>query len=150
MDIRQDSRVHNNVFNELVKSSIENKLDFFPENYFDFSEAEQIQVLSNINGNISLSYFSNELVLNTLNTIKVIKKIQTNNGEKAANRYIISNNKTALNVMQLFAMLKLVAFNDNLSIDICPLFETIEDLENASDVMEVLYKNAAYLSLIHI
>ena len=144
MDIRQDSRVHNNVFNELVKSSIENKLDFFPENYFDFSEAEQIQVLSNINGNISLSYFSDELVLNTLNTIKVIKKIQTNNGEKAAKRYIISNNKTALNVMQLFAMLKLVAFNENLSVDICPLFETIEDLENASDVMEVLYKNSAY------
>ena len=144
MDIRQDSRVHNNVFNELVKSSIKNKLDFFPEKYFDLSEAEQIQVLSNINGNISLSYFSDELVLNTLNTIKVIKKIQTNNGEKAANRYIISNNKTALNVMQLFAMLKLVAFNENLSIDICPLFETIEDLENASDVMEVLYKNAAY------
>ncbi|MDC1108679.1 phosphoenolpyruvate carboxylase [Flavobacteriaceae bacterium] len=144
MDIRQDSRVHNNVFNELVKSSIENKLDFFPENYFDFSEAEQIQVLSNINGNICLSYFSDELVLNTLNTIKVIKKIQTNNGEKAANRYIISNNKTALNVMQLFAMLKLVAFNENLSVDICPLFETIEDLENASDVMEVLYKNSAY------
>ena len=144
MDIRQDSRVHNNVFNELVKSSIENKLDFFPENYFDFSEAEQIQVLSNINGNICLSYFSDELVLNTLNTIKVIKKIQTNNGEKAANRYIISNNKTALNVMQLYAMLKLVAFNENLSVDICPLFETIEDLENASDVMEVLYKNSAY------
>lgn len=144
MDIRQDSRVHNNVFNELVKSSIENKLDFFPENYFDFSEDEQIQVLSNINGNISLSYFSDELVLNTLNTIKVIKKIQTNNGEKAANRYIISNNKTALNVMQLYAMLKLVAFNENLSVDICPLFETIEDLENASDVMEVLYKNSAY------
>ena len=144
MDIRQDSRVHNNVFNELVKSSIENKLDFFPENYFDFSEAEQIQVLSNINGNICLSYFSDELVLNTLNTIKVIKKIQTNNGEKAANRYIISNNKNALNVMQLFAMLKLVAFNENLSVDICPLFETIEDLENASDVMEVLYKNSAY------
>ena len=144
MDIRQDSRVHNNVFNELVKSSIKNKLDFFPENYFDFSEAEQIQVLSNINGNISLSYFSDELVLNTLNTIKVIKKIQTNNGEKAANRYIISNNKTALNVMQLYAMLKLVAFNENLSVDICPLFETIEDLENASDVMEVLYKNSAY------
>tara|TARA_B100000768_G_scaffold101812_1_gene94807 strand:- start:199 stop:2784 length:2586 start_codon:yes stop_codon:yes gene_type:complete len=144
MDIRQDSRVHNNVFNELVKSSIKNKLDFFPDNYFDLSETEQIQVLSKINGNMSLSYFSDELVLNTLNTIKVIKKIQTNNGEKAANRYIISNNKTALNVMQLFAMLKLVAFNENLSIDICPLFETIEDLENASDVMEVLYKNAAY------
>jgi phosphoenolpyruvate carboxylase len=144
MDIRQDSRVHNNVFNKLVKSSIENKLGLFPDNYFDFTESEQIKVLSNINGKINLSYFSDELVLNTLNTIKVIKEIQINNGEKAANRYIISNNKTALNVMQLFAMLKLVAFNENLSIDICPLFETIEDLENASGVMKVLYENTAY------
>ena len=144
MDIRQDSRVHNNVFNKLVKSSIENKLGFFPDNYFDFTESDQIQFLSNVNGKINLSYFSDELVLNTLNTIKVIKKIQINNGEKAANRYIISNNKTALNVMQLFAMLKLVAFNENLSIDICPLFETIEDLENASGVMKVLYENTAY------
>jgi phosphoenolpyruvate carboxylase len=41
-------------------------------------------------------------------------------------------------------MLKLVAFNENLSIDICPLFETIEDLENASGVMKVLYENTAY------
>ena len=144
MDIRQDSRVHNKVFNKLVKSSIENKLGFFPDNYFDFTESDQIQFLSNVNGKINLSYFSDELVLNTLNTIKVIKKIQINNGEKAANRYIISNNKTALNVMQLFAMLKLVAFNENLSIDICPLFETIEDLENASGVMKVLYENTAY------
>ncbi|MDC1179976.1 phosphoenolpyruvate carboxylase [Flavobacteriaceae bacterium] len=144
MDIRQDSRVHNNVFNKLVKSSIENKLGLFPDNYFNFTESEQIKVLSNINGKINLSYFSDELVLNTLNTIKVIKEIQINNGEKAANRYIISNNKTALNVMQLFAMLKLVAFNENLSIDICPLFETIEDLENASGVMKVLYENTAY------
>ncbi len=144
MDIRQDSRVHNNVFNKLVKSSIENKLGLFPDNYFNFTEREQIKVLSNINGKINLSYFSDELVLNTLNTIKVIKEIQINNGEKAANRYIISNNKTALNVMQLFAMLKLVAFNENLSIDICPLFETIEDLENASDVMKLLYENTAY------
>jgi phosphoenolpyruvate carboxylase len=144
MDIRQDSRVHNNVFNKLVKSSIENKLGLFPDNYFNFTEREQIKVLSNINGKINLSYFSDELVLNTLNTIKVIKEIQINNGEKAANRYIISNNKTALNVMQLFAMLKLVAFNENLSIDICPLFETIEDLENASDVMKLLYENTTY------
>ena len=145
MDIRQDSRVHNNVFNEMVKSSIKNNLGFFPVDYFKLCESEQVQILSNIDGNIDLSYFSNNLVLNTLRTIKVIKEIQSQNGEKAANRYIISNNKTALNVMQLFAMLKLVAFNDDLSIDICPLFETIEDLENAYDVMEVLYKNPSYL-----
>ena len=149
MDIRQDSRVHNNVFNEIVKSSIKNKLDLFPNNYFELIETEQIQILSKAKGCIDLSNFSDKLVLNTLNTIKTIKKIQTTNGEKAANRYIISNNKTALNVMQLYAMLKLVAFDEELTIDICPLFETIEDLENASDVMKTLYTNPTYLAHLH-
>ena len=146
MDIRQDSRVHNNVFNEIVKSSIKNKLGPFPNNYFELIETEQIQILSKVKGSIDLSNFSDKLVSNTLNTIKAIKKIQTTNGEKAANRYIISNNKTALNVMQLYAMLKLVAFDEVLTIDICPLFETIEDLENASDVMKTLYTNPTYLA----
>jgi len=146
MDIRQDSRVHNNVFNEIVKSSIKNKLDLFPNNYFELIETEQIEILSKVKGCIDLSNFSDKLVLNTLNTIKAIKKIQTTNGEKAANRYIISNNKTALNVMQLYAMLKLVAFDEELTIDMCPLFETIEDLENASDVMNTLYTNPIYLA----
>ena len=146
MDIRQDSRVHNNVFNEIVKSSIKNKSDLFPNNYFELIETEQIEILSKVKGCIDLSNFSDKLVLNTLNTIKAIKKIQTTNGEKAANRYIISNNKTALNVMQLYAMLKLVAFDEELTIDICPLFETIEDLENASDVMKTLYTNPIYLA----
>ena len=149
MDIRQDSRVHNNVFNEIVKSSIKNKLDLFPNNYFELIETEQIEILSKVKGCIDLSNFSDKLVLNTLNTIKAIKKIQTTNGEKAANRYIISNNKTALNVMQLYAMLKLVAFDEELTIDICPLFETIEDLENASDVMKTLYTNPTYLDHLH-
>ena len=149
MDIRQDSRVHNNVFNEIVKSSIKNKLDLFPNNYFELIETEQIEILSKVKGCIDLSDFSDKLVLNTLNTIKAIKKIQTTNGEKAANRYIISNNKTALNVMQLYAMLKLVAFDEELTIDICPLFETIEDLENASDVMKTLYTNPTYLAHLH-
>ena len=46
--------------------------------------------------------------------------------------------------MQLFAMLKLVAFQDALTIDIGPLFETITDLENAPQVMEELYNIPAY------
>ena len=76
--------------------------------------------------------------------MKAIKTIQGNNGEKAANRYIISNNQTTLNVMQLFAMLKLVAFQDELTVDISPLFETVTDLQNAPTVMEELYVNPEY------
>ena len=145
LDIRQDSRIHNSVFNTVINSLIENGSDVFPENYNDLSESEQIKILSEVGGAaIDVNAFEDEMVRNTLKSMQAIKTIQATNGERGANRYIISNNQTALNVMQLFAMLKMVAFNDNLTVDVVPLFETIDDLENAPAVMEQLYTNPAY------
>ncbi len=144
LDIRQDSRAHHNVFTAMVDTLNENGSEIFPSNYHNLSEKEQVRLLSEIKGIIDISIFEDETVVKTLNTIKAIKTIQENNGEKAANRYIISNNQTSLNVMQLYAMLKLVAFNDQLTVDIGPLFETITDLENAPKVMEELYTNPSY------
>jgi phosphoenolpyruvate carboxylase len=123
---------------------IESGSDIFPKNYHDLSESQQVKVLSKIKGTVDLSLIKDNDTLEALNTIKAIKTIQETNGEKAANRYIISNNQTTLNVMQLFAMLKLVAFQEELTVDIGPLFETITDLENAPSVMEELYTNSEY------
>lgn len=144
LDIRQDSRAHAAVFNSMVDTLISKESSIFPKNYHDLSEQKQVDILSKIKGEIDLEFFDDEEVLKTLQTIKAIKTIQDNNGERAANRYIISNNQTTLNVMQLYAMLKLVAFHDELTVDIGPLFETINDLENAPDVMEELYTNPNY------
>ena len=144
LDIRQDSRAHHKVFTSIVDNTLKKGITIFPENYHALSEKEQVKLLSEIKGNIDVSIFKDETVVKTLNTIKAIKKIQNDNGEKAANRYIISNNQSALNIMQLFAMLKLIAFNDELTVDIGPLFETITDLENAPAVMEELYTNPTY------
>jgi len=144
LDIRQDSRVHHDVFSLMVESTIKHNCKLFPDNYNTLSEKEQIAILSTINGSIDMSILEDEMVINTLKTIEVVKQVQNCNGERGANRYIISNNQTALNVMQLFTMLKLVAFHENLTIDIVPLFETITDLENASQVMAELYTNTAY------
>lgn len=145
LDIRQDSRIHHSVFTTAIDYLIKTGSPSFPENYHDLSEAEQIDILSKANDDISdLDVFEDEMVFNTLKTIQCIKEIQLHNGERGANRYIISNNQTALNVMQLFAMLKIVAFKDDLTVDVVPLFETITDLENAPAVMEQLYTNEAY------
>jgi len=144
LDIRQDSRKHAQFFNNLVNSLIESGSNIFPNNYHSLSEKEQIKILSKINGTVDLDLIKDEETFKALKTMKVIKTIQETNGEKAANRYIISNNQTALNVMQLFAMLKLVAFENKLTVDIGPLFETITDLENAPSVMEELYTNPEY------
>ncbi len=144
LDIRQDSRIHDTVFSNMVNVLTKKGSAVFPKNYNALSEKEQIKFLSTVKGNVDIDLFTDDLVVNTLETIKVVKQIQESNGERGSNRYIISNNQTALNVMQLFAMLKLVAFEDRLTVDIVPLFETIIDLENAPKVMEDLYSNAAY------
>ncbi|WP_299889020.1 phosphoenolpyruvate carboxylase [uncultured Lacinutrix sp.] len=144
LDIRQDSREHDKVFNILVDALEEGGSDIFPKKYRELSEKEQVKVLSKIKGKVDLSIIKDEVAYKALSTMKVIKTIQEKNGERAANRYIISNNQTALNVMQLFAMLKLVAFEDDLTVDIGPLFETITDLEVSHKVMEELYTNPEY------
>jgi len=147
LDIRQDSRIHHSVFTTVIDHLIEKGSTSFPANYHELSEAEQIDILSKANDEIEdLDVFENEMVRNTLKTIAIIKDIQKSNGERGANRYIISNNQTALNVMQLFAMLKIVAFKDELTVDVAPLFETIPDLENAPGVMEQLYQNPEYMA----
>ncbi len=146
LDIRQDSRAHEKVFNDVVKTLQDGGSDIFPKNYFDLSEKEQVDFLSKVDGKMDLSLITDEDTLKTLETIQAIKTIQDTNGEQACNRYIISNNQTTLHVMQLFAMLKLVAFQDEMPVDIGPLFETITDLENSHLVMEELYTNSAYSS----
>ncbi|RED46872.1 phosphoenolpyruvate carboxylase type 1 [Winogradskyella eximia] len=144
LDIRQDSRKHEQFFNDMVNALLESGSDIFPKNYHDLPESEQIKILSKVEGSVDLSLIKDEETLMALETIKAIKTIQETNGEQAANRYIISNNQSTLHVMQLFAMLKLVAFQDDLTVDIGPLFETITDLENAPKVMQDLYTNPDY------
>ena len=144
LDIRQDSRAHHEVFTELVNTLENAGRSIFPKHYFDHTPTEQVDVLSKVQGKIDLALIKDDETLKTLQIIEAIKTIQKSNGEQACNRYIISNNQSSLHVMQLFAMLKLVAFQDELTVDIGPLFETITDLENAHLIMEELYTNPTY------
>ena len=144
LDIRQDSRVHHKAFTRMVDELQESGHSIFPENYHKLSASEQIDFLSNIKGTVNPTIFSDEMLVRTLGSMQAIKEIQYRNGEKGCNRYIISNNQTALNVMQTFAMLKLSGFEEELPVDVIPLFETVTDLQNAPEVMTVLYHNKSY------
>ncbi|WP_431156638.1 phosphoenolpyruvate carboxylase [Winogradskyella poriferorum] len=145
LDIRQDSRVHDAMFRALVGELIANKTSFFPENFFELPLEKQLKHLSEIKGIISDDIeFKDEMAINVVETIRAMKTIQEKNGEIACNRYIISNNQTTLNVLQLFAMLKIIAFGDDLTADVVPLFETVTDLEASPAVMEELYTNPNY------
>lgn len=143
LDIRQDSRVHHSVFENIVRETHDLNLGIFPKNYLDLSEAEQIAIIQKIKGKFDPKHFKNELVVKTLSSIYAMKTIQKLNGERGAHRYIISNNQTALNVMETFAMLQLCGWSQP-SVDVIPLFETVDDLQNAHAVMRQLYSNPEY------
>jgi phosphoenolpyruvate carboxylase len=85
------------------------------------------------------------IVKDTIETMKAIRTIQQMNGEAGCHRYIISQCHSAeevLEVMQLF-MLSGWELSD-LNIDIVPLFETIDDLKHAGDIMKKLYEHPVY------
>ena len=143
LDIRQNSKIHNAVFLDIVNYYLNSGATIFPENYFNLSEAEKLTVLSKVKGELNPNDFSNEITKSTLESIQTIKTIQKNNGEMGANRYIISNNESALNVMETFAMIRLNNWEDP-TVDIIPLFESVDDLQKAHEIMEQLYNNTEY------
>ena len=144
LDIRQDSRIHHDAFTNMVKNLIEIGDTTFPKNYSTLSEKDQINILSQVKGSVDLNILTDELSVKTMESISAIKTIQQRNGERGANRYIISNNQSALNIMETFAMLNLSGFKEYVPVDVIPLFETIEDLKNAEKVMRTVYKNRNY------
>jgi phosphoenolpyruvate carboxylase len=88
---------------------------------------------------------TDELVKETLDVMKNIRNIQQANGEDGCNRYIISQCTSAENVMEVFQLLLLSGWSKEvMPIDIVPLFETVEDLQQAPIVMKALYENEAY------
>ena len=143
LDIRQDSRIHSSVFNSVFKIAQKNLNKLFPDNYLDLNEEKKIKILAKIKGDISPDLFNDELSVSTLSSIRAMKEIQSNNGEKACNRYIISNNQSALNILEVFTMFRLSNW-ENPTVDIVPLFETVSDLKVASKVMESVYANPVY------
>ena len=144
LDIRQNSKIHNLVVEDLIAFDQAEKLNIFPVNYPSLNENDKIASLNHIKGNLNPINFKNEITKSTLESIYAIKTIQEKNGEFGANRYIISNNESALNVFETFALFKLCDW-ENPSVDIIPLFEIIEDLQNAHLIMEKLFQNSAYL-----
>jgi phosphoenolpyruvate carboxylase len=75
----------------------------------------------------------------------VISKIQHMNGSTGCQRYIISNCQSTVNMMEVYALFCLCGWKKaSLTVDIVPLFETIDDLHEAETIMEFLYSLPVY------
>jgi phosphoenolpyruvate carboxylase len=140
LDVRQESTIHSKVMAEIAA-----KTGAIPADYSKLLEEEKLALLTSIDSQVPDGPFENELTTDTIATIKAIKTIQDFNGEAGCNRYIISQCNSAMNVLEVFGLFLLCGWQkDSMSIDIVPLFETVDDLQNAADVMKTLYSNKDY------
>lgn len=140
LDIRQESTIHGNILDHIAE-----KTDSLPKNYSTLSDDEKIEILLNISEPISADLLTDELAQDTIKTVEAVKQIQAENGERACERYIISQCQSALNVLEVYGLFLLGGWKaEDLKIDIVPLFETINDLKHASEIMWHLYENPAY------
>ncbi|HVZ55132.1 MAG TPA: phosphoenolpyruvate carboxylase [Chitinophagaceae bacterium] len=140
LDIRQDSSVHQKVFAALGKVP-----GLLPANYADLSDAEKIRVLTALDAPVDPGILEDPVHRDTLQAIQAIRQIQQYNGVEGCQRYIISHCENALNAMEVYALFRLAGWKrEEMNVDIVPLFETVEDLQQASGVMEQLYTDPAY------
>ena len=77
-----------------------------------------------------------------IDTFRAIGSIQKRYGKKMAHRYIISFTKSAQHVADVFelAHLSFAHEEDVPELDVIPLFEQLEDLQNSVDVLEEMIK----------
>jgi phosphoenolpyruvate carboxylase len=140
LDIRQESTVHGKTL-----ESVAEKTTALPDNYASLTNDEKIQTLLHINASISPDVLDSSLQRDTVQSALAVKHIQQYNGEAGCNRYIISQCNSALNVIEVYGIFLLAGWKkEELTIDIVPLFETIDDLLASAAIMETLYTNEIY------
>jgi phosphoenolpyruvate carboxylase len=139
LDVRQESSIHT-----AVLETINEKEHLLPDNYNDLKDEEKIQVLTNLNVAANPELYE-DLVKDTVESFTAIKTIQSFNGPQGCYRYIISQCGSALNMMEVYGLFLLGGWKKGeLNVDIVPLFETIDDLKRAPQIMKLLYENETY------
>jgi phosphoenolpyruvate carboxylase len=139
LDIRQESSVHGKVLEAIASKQLA-----LPD-YNNLTDAEKIKVLSSIDKRVDAELLEDAVHKDTLQSIAAVKTIQQYNGPEGCNRYIISQCNSALNAMEVYGLFLLSGWKkEEMTIDIVPLFETIDDLQDAEEVMKTLYTDPVY------
>lgn len=138
IDMRQDSSVYEVCVAELLKSAnIEN-------NYSELSESEKCDLLLNILKkdprplSINDENKQSEELKKELLIFKTARELKDKLGNNIIKQNIISHTTSISDLLELAIMLKEVGLvgSDFARLQLVPLFETIEDLENSYEIMD--------------
>ncbi len=140
LDIRQESSRHTQLIAELVKKK-------FNINYYKFSEDEKINFLKskllskkNCINNFKFSNKKNNEVWSTF-------KILADEPSECLGAYVISMTTSASDILAVSFLQKEAKIKQKLRV--VPLFETLDDLVNASQIIKNLFSKKWYRKLIN-
>jgi phosphoenolpyruvate carboxylase len=140
LDIRQDSSVHAALFEKLAEDT-----DLLPADWRSSGEDEKIAALLRLRSMPDGFSFGDETLDDTIANLRTVRDIQKANGVEGCHRYIISHSQSAAHVIEVMGLFALAGWDiSELPIDVVPLFETVDDLRNAPDVMRKLYAIQEY------
>ena len=141
IDIRQNHRVHKRVVEQILVQNnvISSALDELDTN-------ELITVLLDNNMDIRTEDFEDDLIRDTIHTIRLVRQIQARNGEEGCNRYVISNSEDIFSVLFVFALFRWCWGREEFPVDIIPLFESVDGMGRAGSIMEALFNFPEYRS----
>jgi len=151
LDIRQESSRHADVLNEILQY-----LQILPQSYHELSEAERVSWLTKelqtrrplIPAELPFSEKTNELI----ETFRVVRSLQQEFGCNICQTYIISMSRELSDLLEVLLLAKEAGLYDPATgiatIQVVPLFETVEDLLRAPSVMQKLFELPLYRALL--
>ena len=150
LDIRQESTRHSDAIQELT-----NYLDL-PVKYEQMSEEEKIQwLIEELNTKrplIPSEFVWTQSTEETFSVFKMVKRLQQEFGSRICHSYVISMSHSASDLLEVLLLAKEMGLIDQnyqkSKLLVIPLFETVEDLKRAPEVMERLFKLDFYKSLL--
>ncbi|MGJ3252998.1 MAG: phosphoenolpyruvate carboxylase [Elainellaceae cyanobacterium] len=147
LDIRQESSRHSDTLHELIEY-----LQILPTSYNELSEEERIDwLVSELQTRrplIPTELPFSEKTSETIKTFRMIRKLHQEFGPDICQTYIISMSHTVSDLLEVLLLAKEAGLYDPAtgsgSLQVVPLFETVEDLRRAPSVMKRLFDLPLY------
>ncbi|MFM7426384.1 MAG: phosphoenolpyruvate carboxylase, partial [Elainella sp.] len=149
LDVRQESSRHSDTLEELIEY-----LQILPRPYNELSESEKtIWLATELQTRRPLIPFElafSEKANETIQTFRMIYKLQQEFGPEICQTYVISMSHHVSDLLEVLLLAKEAGLYDPAtgagSLAVVPLFETVEDLQRAPSVMQELFDLPLYRS----
>ncbi len=151
LDIRQESSRHSDTLNEILEY-----LQVLPQPYNELSEEQRVAWLTGelqtrrplIPAELPFSEKTNDVI----ETFRILRSLQQEFGGNICHTYIISMCREVSDVLEVLLLAKEARLFDPAiavgTIQVVPLFETVEDLQRSRTVMQQLFQLPLYRALL--